>query len=43
MVQDGVDVVEDAPLGDGGVGVVLAEVFEGGVGDVFAAVGGRLA
>jgi len=39
MVQDGVDVVEDVPLGDGGVTVVRAEVFEGGVGDVLAAVG----
>ncbi len=42
MVQDGVDVVEDVPLGDGGVTVLLAELFEGGVGDVLAvgAVGG---
>jgi hypothetical protein len=43
MVQDGVDVVEDVPLGDGGVAVVLAELLQGRVGDVLApvrAVGG---
>jgi len=28
MVQDGVDVVEDVPLGDSGVAVVRAELFE---------------
>ena len=39
MVQDGVDVMEDVPLGDGGIAVVRAELFEGGVGDVLAAVG----
>ena len=39
VVQDGVDVVEDVPLGDGGVVVVGAELFEGPVGDVLAAVG----
>jgi len=39
MVQDGVDVVEDVPLGDGGVAVVGAELFERPVGDVLAAVG----
>ena len=39
VVQDGVDVVEDVPLGDGGVVVVRAELFEGPVGDVLAAVG----
>src|SRR6266536_3367909 len=39
MVQDGVDVVEDVPLGDGGVVVVGAELFEGPGADVFAAVG----
>src|ERR1035438_5977677 len=38
VVQDGVDVVEDIPLGDGGVVVVGAELFEGPVGDVLAAV-----
>ena len=39
VVQDGVDVVEDVPLGDGRVGVVGAELFERPVGDVLAAVG----
>jgi hypothetical protein len=39
VVQDGVDVVEDVPLGDGGVVVMGAELFEGPVGDVLAAVG----
>ena len=39
VVQDGVDVVEDVPLGDGGVVVAGAELFEGPVGDVLAAVG----
>ena len=38
-MQDGVDVVEDVPLGDGGVVVVGAELFEGPVRDVLAAVG----
>ncbi|MGC2258144.1 MAG: hypothetical protein WA594_07570, partial [Candidatus Sulfotelmatobacter sp.] len=40
VVQDGVDVVEDVPLRDGGVVVLGAELFEGPVGDVLAAVGG---
>jgi hypothetical protein len=40
VVQGGVDVVEDVPLGDGGVVVVGAELFEGPVGDVLATVGG---
>jgi len=39
VVQDGVDVVEDVPLGDGWVGIVGAELFERPVGDVLAAVG----
>jgi hypothetical protein len=39
VVQDGVDVVEDVPFGDGGVVVVGTELFEGPVGDVLAAVG----
>jgi len=39
VVQDGVDVMEDVPLGDGGVVVVGAELFESPVGDVLAAVG----
>jgi hypothetical protein len=39
VVQDGVDVVENVPLGDGGVVVVGAELFEGPVGDVLATVG----
>jgi hypothetical protein len=39
VVQDGVDVVEDVPLGDGGVVVVGAELNECPVGDVLAAVG----
>ncbi len=38
VVKDGVDVVEDVPLGDGGVAVVGAELFESPIGDVFAAV-----
>jgi hypothetical protein len=38
-VQDGVDVVEDVPLGDGGVVVAGAKLFERPVGDVLAAVG----
>ena len=42
VVQDGVDVVEDVPLGDGGVVVVGTELFEGPVGDVLAAVGAVL-
>lgn len=37
-MQDDVDVVEGVPLGDGGVVVVGAELFEGPVGDVLAAV-----
>jgi hypothetical protein len=36
-MQDGVDVMEDVPLGDGGIVVVGAELFEGPVGDVLAA------
>jgi len=39
VVQDGVDVVEDVPLGNRGIVVVGAELFEGRVGDVLAAVG----
>lgn len=31
--------VEDVPLGDGGIVVVRSELFEGPVGDVLAAVG----
>jgi hypothetical protein len=39
VVQDGVDVVEDVPLGDGGIVVAGAELFECSVGDVLATVG----
>src|SRR5438552_12513501 len=39
VVQDGVDVMEDVPLGDGAVIVAGAELFERPVGDVLAAVG----
>jgi len=39
MMQDGVDVVEDVPLGDVGIGVVGAELVERPVGDVLAAIG----
>ena len=39
MAEDGVDVVEDVPLGDGGIVVAGTELFEGPVGDVLAAVG----
>ena len=39
MVEDGVNVVKDVPLGDGGIVVVGAELFEGPVGDVLASVG----
>jgi hypothetical protein len=39
MVQDGVDVMEDVPFGDGRIAVVRAEFFERPVGDVLAAVG----
>ena len=38
MVQDAVDVIEDVPLGDFLVAVVLAEVLQGPIGDVLAAV-----
>jgi len=38
VVQDGVDVMEDVPLGDGGVLVVGAELLERPVRDVLAAV-----
>ena len=38
VVQDGVDVMEDVPLGNGRVVVVGAELFEGPVSDVLAAV-----
>jgi len=39
VVEDGVDVVEDVPLGDGWVGIMGLELFERPVGDVLAAVG----
>src|ERR1017187_6513547 len=39
MVQDGIDVVEDVPLGDVRVGVVVAELVQRPVGDVLAAMG----
>src|SRR5271157_4308155 len=39
VVQDGVDVVEDVPLADGGIVVAGAELFERPVGDVLASVG----
>jgi hypothetical protein len=39
VVQDGVDVMEDVPFGNRGIVVVGAELFEGPVGDVLAAVG----
>ena len=38
MVQHAVDVVEDVPLADGVVAVVVAELLQGPVGDVLAAV-----
>jgi hypothetical protein len=38
VVQDGVDVMEDVPLGDGCVVVLGAELFEHPVCDVLAAV-----
>ena len=42
MVQDGIDVMEDVPFGDGGIAVVRAELFKRPVGDVLAAVGAVL-
>ena len=39
VVQDGVDVVEDVPLADGGIVVAGAELLERPVGDVLVAVG----
>jgi hypothetical protein len=39
VVQDGIDVTEDVPLGDGWVAVMGAELFERLVGDVFTTVG----
>jgi hypothetical protein len=39
MVQDGVDVVEDVPLGDGRIAVVVPEFLQGGIGDILAAIG----
>jgi DNA helicase HerA-like ATPase len=39
VVQECVDVVEDVPLGDSRVGVVVTEVLERPVRDVLAAVG----
>jgi hypothetical protein len=39
VVQDGVDVVEDVPLRDGRIVVVDAELIEGPIGYVLAAVG----
>ena len=39
VVQHGIDVVEDVPLGDAGVGVVGSELVQRPVGDVLAAVG----
>jgi hypothetical protein len=34
MVQDGIDVMEDVPLGDGAVGVADAKLFQRPLGDV---------
>ena len=42
MVQDGIDVMEDVPLGDGAVAVADAKLFERPVGNVLAAVGAAL-
>lgn len=42
MVQDGVNVMEDVPLGDGPVGVADAELFERPAGNVLAPVGAVL-
>lgn len=42
VVEDGVDVMEDVPLGDGRFGVVGAKLFERPVGDVFTAVGAEI-
>lgn len=39
MMQDGVDVMEDVPLGDGRVCVADAKLFERPVGNVLAPVG----
>ena len=39
MVQEGVDVMEDVPLGDGVIVVMGAELLQGPVGEVFPAVG----
>ncbi len=41
LVQDGMNVVEDVPLGDGRVVVVSAEFFERAVSDVLAGGGAR--
>jgi len=41
VVQDGVDVMEDVPLGDGGVVVVGAKIVRGPSWNVLAAVGTR--
>ena len=39
MVQQGVDIMEDVPLGDGVIVVMGAELLQGPVGEVFPAVG----
>ena len=39
MVQEGIDVMEDVPLGDGVIAVMGAEFLQGPVGEVFPAVG----
>jgi hypothetical protein len=38
MVQDGIDIMEDVPLGDGRVAVMGPELFKRPVGDVLAAI-----
>jgi len=38
VVENGVNVVEDVPFGDGRVVIVVLEGFQGPAGDVFAAV-----
>ena len=39
MVQQGIDVMEDVPLGDGVIVVMGAKLLQGPVGEVFPAVG----
>ena len=39
MVQEGIDVMEDVPFGDGVIPVMGAELLQGPVGEVFPALG----